>query len=85
MRREKEKMKFGEKFTQTLKNSMSGETFTVQATYKYASWGGYHTDNEGCGLWDEYHQILGTCDFSVAGCQTEKAAKAKIRKRVATF
>ncbi len=75
-------MMYGDKFEQTLVNSMNGRTLTVTATYKRAEWNGYHTDNEGDGLWAGDKQIIGTCDFSVRGCRTEKAAKAKIRNHV---
>ena len=54
--------------------------YPVTSTYKYASWKDYHTNNIGEGLWVGDKQILGTCQFSVRGCKTEKGAKAKIRK-----
>lgn len=75
-------MKYGEKFTQKIKNSVTGKTYDSTATYKYAEWRGWHTDKTGDGLWNGDTQILGTCQFSVAGCSTEKVAKAKIRKFV---
>lgn len=75
-------MKYGEKYQTTLINKMNGEKHQITATYKYASWGNYHTDNHGDGLWRGDKQILGTCQFTVSGCETEKAAKAKIRRYV---
>lgn len=75
-------MKFGEKYEQELVNRMSGKKIMATATYKRTEWKGYHTDKEGDGLWAGDRQIIGTCDFSVRGCRTEKAAKAKIRRYV---
>ncbi len=75
-------MKFGEKYEITLVNSISGKTFNSTTTYKRTSWNEWHTNDEGCGLWCDDKQILGTCQFSVTGCETEKAAKAKIRNWV---
>lgn len=75
-------MKYGETYETTLVNRMTGETIPTTSTYKYVEYGEYHTGNDGCGLWCGDRQIEGTCDFSVAGCKTEKAAKAKIRKYV---
>ena len=76
----KRTMKYGERFETTCKDWITGKTFKRMATYRYVSWGDYHTDNEGEGLWIGDKQIEGTCQFSVCGCKTEKAAKAKIRK-----
>lgn len=72
-------VKFGEmvEFEHT---TFAGEKWTEKAPYKYAEWGKLHTDDQGYGLWVGDDQIVGTCDFSVAGCKTEKAAIAKIRK-----
>lgn len=75
-------MKYGEKYKTTLVNRMTGEKIPTTSTYKYVEYGEYHTGNDGCGLWLRDRQIAGNCDFSVAGCKTEKAAKAKIRKHV---
>ena len=75
-------MKYGDKYTATKKNIMTGEILHHTATYRYTNWNGYYTNNEGDGLWSNVRQILGTCDFTVRGCSTEKTAKAKIRKYV---
>jgi len=76
-------MKYGEKDTHTVWNALTKKPIgEVAYTYRYTSWQGYHTNNEGDGLWCEDRQILGTCQFTVRGCQTEKAAKAKIRRWV---
>ena len=73
-------MTYGEKFTRTFKDFW-GETCTRTFTYKFAKWDGIHTNDEGDGLWDaDGRQLVGTCDFTVRGCVTEKAAKAKIRR-----
>lgn len=73
-------MKYGEKRKVTYKNSISGEKYEFTETYKYASWREYHTNNNGDGLWCGDKQILGTCQFTVSGCETEKVAVSKIRK-----
>lgn len=78
-------MKYGEKYKTTLVDRFTKKRFPYTATYKYTEWGDYHTNNEGDGIWFENKQIVGTCDFSVAGCKTEKAAKAKIRKWVIEY
>ena len=75
-------MKYGEKYERKLVDRIHGKTYTETATYRRAEWKGFHTADDGCGLWTGYTQILGTCQFSVAGCATEKAAKAKIRRWV---
>lgn len=75
-------MKYGEKYQTILVNRMTGEKSIHNAIYKYTAYGNYHTNKEGDGLWCRDKQIIGTCDFSVAGCRTEKAAKAKIRNYV---
>lgn len=49
---------------------------------QYTEWKQYHTNEAGNGLWKEDKQIVGTCDFTVRTCKTEKAAKAKIREYV---
>ena len=59
----------------------NGRRFERGYYYMYAEWHGFHTNNEGEGLWDGDRQIIGTGDFSVRGCQTLKAAKAKIRAK----
>ena len=73
-------MKYGETYKTAYINIFTKERFPYTATYKYTEWNNYHTNNEGDGLWFGDKQILGTCQFSVGGCKTEKAAKAKIRK-----
>ncbi len=75
-------MKYGEKYENKLVNRITGETIPYTATYKRVDYLCYHTGNDGCGLWCGDKQIEGTCEFSVSGCRTEKAAKAKIRKYV---
>lgn len=75
-------MKYGEKYNTTLVNQITKERIPVTATYRRVSWEDYHTDNGGDGLWIRDKQILGSCDFTVCGCNTEKAAKAKIRNYV---
>ena len=75
-------MTFGEKYSSHLVNRMTKEKIPVMLTYKRAEWGDWHTDNAGDGLWAGEKQILGTCQFSVSGCETEKAAKEKIRRYV---
>ena len=76
-------MKYGEKFEITFVDRFTKKrSHPYLVPYKYVEYGEYHTDNRGDGLWRGTKQILGTCDFSVAGCKTEKAAKAKIRRLV---
>lgn len=75
-------MRYGDKAIGYYKNCRTGERKPYDYIYKYADWNGYHTNSEGDGLWCCDRQILGTCQFSVAGCSTEKTAKAKIRKYV---
>lgn len=77
-------MKFGEKYESKLTNIITKESHPVTLTYKRTTWEEYHTNDEGDGLWFRDRQILGTCDFSVRGCSTEKTAKAKIRNYVKT-
>jgi len=74
-------MKYGEKYLFTTK-TYNGKPFTTNRTYMYAEWGDYHTNDFGTGLWRGTKQILGTCQFGVTGCKTEKTAKAKIRNFV---
>lgn len=74
-------MKYGEEYTYTSKDVWGG-THEWKGIYKYASWGDYHTNNLGEGLWHCDKQILGTCQFSVCGCKKEKSAIAKIRRWV---
>ena len=76
-------MKYGEKYRTALVDIFTKERIPYTATYKYTEWNGYHTDKEGDGLWNGDRQIRGTCQFTVRGCKTEKAAKAKIRKLIA--
>lgn len=73
---------YGEKATHTIHNAITGERYEREYTYRRAEWHGWHTNNEGDGLWRGDKQILGTCDFSVAGCATLKTAKDKIRRCV---
>jgi len=75
-------MKYGEKYSTNLVNRITKEKYPTTLTYKRTQWGEWHTDDTGDGLWFGDKQILGTCQFSVSGCVTEKAAKAKIRKYV---
>lgn len=73
-------MKYGENYRAEFTGM--GEKFTGTVTYKRVEYGDYHTNNEGDGLWKGNTQILGTTQFSVSGCRTEKAAKAKLKKYV---
>lgn len=75
-------MKYGDKYKADFMDTMTGKVHKWTVTYRRTEWHGYHTDNEGNGLWIGDRQIMGTCDFSVAGCATEKSAKAKIRNAV---
>jgi alpha-glucuronidase len=76
-------MKYGDTYKQHIVNRITGEKYgPYTAAYKRADWNAYHTNNEGEGLWYGDKQIEGTCQFTVSGCETEKAAKAKIRKHV---
>ena len=75
-------MKYGEKYQTALVDRFTKKRIPYTTTYKYTEWQGYHTDKEGNGLWHGDKQIVGTCQFTVAGCKTEKAAKAKIRRYV---
>lgn len=78
-------MKYGEMRDVTYRDIMHRYTFTAKEAYKYASWNGWHTNNSGDGLWIGDKQIEGTCQFTVRGCQTEKAAIAKIRKYAKSY
>lgn len=74
-------MKYGEMIERTYCNWFNkGEKWTTHEPYKRAEWHEYHTDNFGDGLWIGTQQILGTCQFTVRGCRTEKAAIAKVRR-----
>ena len=76
-------MKYGEKYQSEVVNRMTGESHGVWTfTYKRTEWKEWHTNDDGEGLWKGDRQILGTCDFNVKECETEKAAKAKIRRYV---
>lgn len=84
-------MKYGERYEKAYRdyNKPGFELSYMPAVYKRAEWGLYHTNDSGNGLFygdpltvmGEF-QIIGTCDFTVAGCKTEKAAIAKIRAAV---
>lgn len=52
---------------------------------KYVEWRDYHTNSNGEGLWNGDKQVAGTIQFSVSGCKTERAAKAKIRRWVRNY
>ena len=78
-------MKYGEKVQTTRKDWWTGKTVPTTYTYRYTEWHEYHTDNEGHGMWIGDKQMVGTCDFSVAGCATEKTAKAKVRNWAKKF
>ena len=75
-------MEFGEKYKTEYCNSVTGKKYTCTEIYRYTAWGEYHTNDFGQGLWKNERQLLGTCQFSVAGCKTEKTAKAKIRNYI---
>ena len=72
-------MKFGEKGTYRIRNLITGEVHESPYIYKRASWHEWHTDKEGDGLWRGDKQVLGFCQFTVAGRKTQKAANAKVR------
>lgn len=73
-------MKFGDQYETELVSVITKKSFKVTRTYKRVDWNGWHTNDEGDGLWCGDKQMLGTCQFSVSGCRTEKAAKAKVRE-----
>jgi hypothetical protein len=73
-------MKFGERYETELVSRITKKSFKATHIHKRTEWNGWHTNNEGEGLWNGDRQILGTSQFSVAGCTTEKAAKAKVRE-----
>ena len=73
-------MKFGELHNVEHINAITGQHYVWKEPYKLVTWREWHTNNAGEGLWHGEKQILGTCQFSVAGCTTEKSAKAKVRK-----
>lgn len=77
-------MKYGDEFTVILRDRITGERIPCSTMYKRTAWEGYHTNDLGDGLWYENKQIIGTCDFTVRGCKTEKSAKAKIRNYIST-
>lgn len=77
-------MKYGENYESYLINSITGKKIPTTCTYRYVSYDGFHTDNTGHGIWNDDRQLVGTCDFSVAGCN-EKSAKAKLRKWVKNY
>ncbi len=73
-------MYFGERYKVDIIDRRTGKKVNfADVTYKKATWKEFHTDNHGEGLWYNDRQIVGTMQFSVAGCKTEKAAIAKIR------
>ena len=72
-------MVFGEKAMCRIRNLITGEEYEIPYIYKRASWHEWHTDKEGNGLWHGDKQVLGFCQFTVAGCKTQKAANAKVR------
>lgn len=74
-------MRFGDKYETELVSRITKKSFgKVTHIYKRTEWNGWHTNDEGDGLWCGDKQMLGTCQFSVSGCKTEKAAKAKVRE-----
>ena len=77
-------MKYGEVY-ETISTDWSGRKYMDKFTYKRTEWHEYHTNDYGEGLWRGDKQLLGTCQFSVTGCQTENAAKAKIRNLVKKY
>lgn len=78
-------MKYGEAYETYYTSPITGKRTPTTETYRYVSYGDWHTGKNGTGLWCGDHQIMGTCDFSVAGCKTEKAAKAKVRNFVKVY
>lgn len=79
-------MKYGEKYQSKVVDRLTKESHGMWTfTYRRAEWNGWHTNDTGEGLWCGDKQMLGTCQFSVTGCQTEKTAKAKIRNYVKKY
>lgn len=78
-------MKYGEQYETYYTSPITGKRTPTTETYRYVEYGGYHTGKNGTGLWLGDRQIMGTCDFSVTGCKTEKAAKAKVRNLVKSW
>ena len=72
-------MTYGDKFTFRARG-IDREWREFHSVYKRASWQEWHTNDEGDGLWRGDRQLAGTCDFTVRGCKTEKAAIAKVRQ-----
>ena len=77
-------MKYGEVY-EIMATDWAGRKYRDKFIYLRAEWHEYHTNNYGEGLWRGDRQLLGTCQFTVVGCQTEKAAKAKIRNLVKKY
>lgn len=75
-------MMYGERYDSFVVNMITKEKTPCVRTYKYAEWNEYHVNNDGEGLFIGNRQLLGTCQFSVTGCNTEKSARAKIRNFV---
>lgn len=76
-------MKYGDLYNVDLVNRITGEKVgSITKTYRKTVWRDYHTNDSGFGLWNGERQILGTTQFDVSGCKTEKAAKQKIRRLV---
>ena len=78
-------MKYGDTFETNLVDIWSKKRFPVSRVYRRVEYHGWHTDDEGYGLWRDDKQILGTCQFDVAGCKLESSAKAKLRKFVREY
>ncbi len=78
-------MKYGEIYETYLIDRFTKKKTPTTRIYRYVEYHEWHTDSEGCGLWRGDKQILGTCQFSVAGCKKEASAKAKLRKRVRRY
>lgn len=75
-------MKYGDVYETYLVDGFTKKKKPITCVYRCVEYHEWHTDSEGYGLWRGDKQILGTCQFSVAGCKKEASAKAKIRRRV---
>lgn len=75
-------MKYGDTYESYLVNAFTKKRIPITCVYRRVEYHGWHTDNNGYGLWRGDKQILGTCQFDVAGCKLESSAKAKLRKVV---
>lgn len=77
-----ENMKYGDTFETHIVDTFTKKRIPITCVYRLVEYHGWHTNFEGYGLWKNDKQILGTCQFDVAGCKLESSAKAKLRKFV---